>query len=66
MKPLQPRERRLLAVGLLVAVLAGVWFAVVSPVAAGFKAREVRRQTLLLQLRADQRLLKSVDCIIPR
>ena len=42
MRPLQPRERRLAAIGVLVAVIAGIWLGLVSPLIGGFVGRRSR------------------------
>lgn len=45
-RTLSPRERRLLAVMILMAVVALLWFAIVGPVLDGFAERRERRQQL--------------------
>jgi general secretion pathway protein M len=60
MNHLSLRERRLVAVLILVALIAGVWFFAVSPVLAGFTARQAERQSLLALYQRNQRLLDAV------
>jgi general secretion pathway protein M len=63
MRPLAPRERRIVALGLLVGVAAFVWLALISPMLDGFHARAQRREELLVQYQADRRLLGSVSAL---
>jgi general secretion pathway protein M len=63
MRPLAPRERRIVALALLVAVVAVAWLALVSPVLDGFQARAQRREELLVQYQANRRLLGSVSTL---
>jgi general secretion pathway protein M len=63
MRPLAPRERRIVALALLVAVAALAWLAVISPVLDGFHDRAQRREELLVQYQADRRLLGSVSAL---
>jgi general secretion pathway protein M len=60
MNGLTARERRLVAVAILLAVIAAAWIAVVSPLMAGFAAREAERQSLLAEYQRDQRLIASI------
>lgn len=60
MRALAPRERRIVALGLLAGVLALVWLALISPVLDGFDARARRREELLAQYQANQRLLAAM------
>lgn len=59
MNGLTARERRLVAVGLLVAAAAVVWLLVVSPVLSGFAARAQARERLREELTRNVRLLES-------
>ncbi len=59
MKPLSPRERRLVAVGVLVGVVGLGWLAIVRPVLGGFEARDERRQAALVRHDRNQRLLAA-------
>jgi general secretion pathway protein M len=63
MRPLAPRERRIVALALLVAVVALAWLALVSPLLDGFHDRAQRRAELLVQYQADRRLLGSVSAL---
>lgn len=60
MRPLAPRERRLLAVGLLVAAAAMTWLLAVSPLIGGFEARAEQRRELIARYQTNQRLLSAV------
>lgn len=60
MKPLEPRERKLVAVGLLVATAAGLWLGLVSPLVGGVQARSEKRQELLSRYQANQRLMAAL------
>jgi hypothetical protein len=63
MRPLAPRERRLVAVGLLVGVIAAAWLLVAAPVIGGFQARADQRRQLITRYGDDQRLLASVPSL---
>jgi len=63
MRSLAPRERRLVALGLLVGVVAAVWLLLVAPLVGGFQARAERRETLLAEYQANQRLLASIPSL---
>jgi type II secretory pathway component PulM len=56
MRPLNPREQRFLAAGLLALALAAVWLAVIRPIADGFADRAGEKQRLALNLQRDARL----------
>jgi hypothetical protein len=60
MKPMSPRESRLVAVGILVALIAAVWLAVVDPLIEGFSERAETRQTLLDTYSRNQRVLAGI------
>jgi general secretion pathway protein M len=60
MNGLTARERRLVAVAILLALLAAAWIAVVSPLLASFAARETERQGLLADYQRDQRLIAAI------
>lgn len=59
-RTLSPREARLIAILVLVAVIALVWLLVVGPIAAGFAERSAQRTELGLRLAANDRLIASV------
>lgn len=60
MRPTTPRERRLVAVGLLIAAIALAYLAVVAPIAHGFAARAAARQALLLEYQHNVRTIAAV------
>ncbi len=60
MRPLTPRERRLVAVGLLVAAVALVYFVVISPLVGGFLDRNAERHRLIDDFKRDQRIMASI------
>lgn len=60
MNRLSPRERKLVAIGLLVLALAIAWFALISPVADGFVQRAQERRNLLATYQRNQRLLDAM------
>lgn len=63
MKALDPRERRILALGLLVGVIAVIWLALISPLLSDFQNRSRRREESLAQYRTNQRLLASIPAL---
>ena len=60
MMALAPRERRLVALGILVLLLALIWFVIVRPVRAGFDAREEERERLLLVYARGERVIGTM------
>src|SRR5579862_9311314 len=60
MKPLTPRERRLVAIGLLVAVFAALWLGVLNPLIGGFVDRASERQSLLALYNRNARALAGI------
>lgn len=60
MNGLSARERRLLALAILVGLLVLLWIALISPVIGGFAARDAERQRLIALYQRDQRLLDAV------
>jgi general secretion pathway protein M len=60
MRPLSARERKLIAVALLIAALAIAWLGVVNPILSGFAARAERRELLLQRQAYAQRLIASI------
>ena len=60
MRPLSARERRLVAVALLIAVVAAAWFLIVGPFVGGFFDRAAERRELIT---SHQRNLKSMASI---
>jgi general secretion pathway protein M len=63
MKPLEPRERKLVAVGLLVGAVAVTWLGVIAPLVGGAQARSERRQELLARYQANQRLMAALPSL---
>jgi hypothetical protein len=55
------RERRLVALVVLVAMLAGAWLLVVDPVAGGYVRRQDERRHLLSRLDRYERLIAAMD-----
>lgn len=60
MKPLTLRERRLVAIGLLIALLAFVYLGVVTPLLSGFAERAERRDTLSAQFAQNERMIARI------
>jgi type II secretory pathway component PulM len=60
MTGLSDRERRLIAVLILVAVIAFAWLAVLSPIINGFQARAAERERLALVQASNQRLIDNI------
>lgn len=54
-------ERRLIALGLLIAVLAAVWFGLARPIALGFAERAEQRQQLADALARGRGLIAAKD-----
>ena len=59
MNGLTTRERRLVALGLLVAAIALIWFVAVAPILRGFAARQEARVAAQSQLEHNARLIAS-------
>jgi hypothetical protein len=57
MNSLTLRERRLVAIAILVAVITGIYLLVILPIAAGFTAREMERTRLLASYERNQRVI---------
>lgn len=60
MRSLSPRERRLIAIGLLLLAVGLFWFAVVGPLVSGFSSRAAERRLLQATLQRDQRVVDSL------
>ena len=60
MRPLAPREARLVALGLLALLLGLVWLAVVRPILSGFDTREAQRQQLLFDWQRGERVIGAM------
>src|ERR1700731_2874418 len=61
MRTLSARESRLLAIGILVAVIAVVWLLLVNTVVEGFSDRAETRTTLLDTYVRNQRILSGIS-----
>ncbi|MGI9375012.1 MAG: type II secretion system protein GspM [Tsuneonella suprasediminis] len=59
-RPISPRERQLIALLILVALVALVWFVIVSPILSGFSARAQQRNELTLRYLHNQRTIATV------
>lgn len=60
MRPTSARERRLVAILLLVAAIALPWFAIVAPILDGFATRAERRDQLALRYAHNLRIIASI------
>lgn len=60
MTTLSDRERRLVAILILIALIALGWLAVVGPIISGFDARAAERERLALVQSSNQRLIDNV------
>lgn len=60
MRRLSRRERRLLALGILLGLAALAWLLIAAPIVSGFSARQEARQGLLLTHARSQRAIDSV------
>jgi general secretion pathway protein M len=63
MNRLSARERKLLALGLLVAAFAAVWFALIAPVIDGFAQRSAERRDLLALYQRNQHLIDAMPTL---
>jgi type II secretory pathway component PulM len=57
MKPLSTRERKFVAIGLLVAVFALVWLGALQPILGGFTARAEQQTLLANQYAQNERMI---------
>jgi general secretion pathway protein M len=60
MKPLSPRERRIVSLGILVILFAVVWLGLISPILGGFWERAEERHALQAQYDRDARTVASI------
>src|SRR5665213_801412 len=60
MKRLTQRESRIVALGILVGLIALIWFAVIGPIAHSFATRQRERAELRDTYVRDQRLLAAI------
>ena len=61
MRPLQPRERQIVAVGILILIIVIVWFGLVQPIIGGFIARAEERNDLLVAYQRNERVLTGIS-----
>lgn len=55
-----PRERRLIALFILVACVALVWLTIIAPIISGFSERAAERTALLQRYQVNQRTIASI------
>ena len=60
MRPLEPRERKVVAVAILLAALVVAWYALVNPLLVGFIDRAEERSELLATYQKNQRVLAGI------
>jgi general secretion pathway protein M len=60
MKPLTSRERRLVAIGLLILAIGVVWLAIIGPLAGGFVDRAAERAQLQATLKRNRGLIAAL------
>lgn len=60
MRPLEPRERRIVAIGLLVAAVALVWLALIGPLVGGFFDRAERTRQLTATYQRNERVIAAL------
>lgn len=60
MTSLSDRERRLVAILILIALIALGWLAIVSPILSGFETRAAERERLALVQASNERLINNV------
>lgn len=63
MRPLSPRERRVVAIGLLVLAIAILWIALVQPIATSFAGRAEQREQLALRYAQNERLIGRIAAL---
>jgi len=63
MKPLSPRERKILALGLLAGTVGLAWLLVAAPILGGFEARRQEREVVLANWKRNERLIASVPAM---
>ena len=63
MRPLTARERRLLALGLLVLAIGLLWLAVIGPLVGGFIDRSRERRDLWATHQRNERLIGSMPAL---
>ena len=63
MRPLSSRERRLIAVGLLISAIGLVWLAVIGPLVGGFADRAEQSRTLADTYSRNEKLIASLPAL---
>lgn len=63
MKSLSSRERKLVAIGVLIALLALGWLGVIQPIINGFSERAARREALVMQYSQNLRLIARIELL---
>ncbi|MBV9990745.1 MAG: hypothetical protein JOZ72_05575 [Alphaproteobacteria bacterium] len=61
MRPLEPRERRIVALAILVAALVVVYYGLVDPIIGGFIGRAEERSDLVATYERNQRVLAGIS-----
>ncbi|HWA04541.1 MAG TPA: type II secretion system protein GspM [Rhizomicrobium sp.] len=61
MRTLQPRERQLVAIGILIVALIVAWFGLIDPVLGGFIARAEERSQLMETYARNERVLAGIS-----
>jgi Tfp pilus assembly protein PilO len=61
MRRLSPRESRLVAIGILVAVFAGVWLLLIEPLIEGFGTRADERASLLQTYATNENIIAGAQ-----
>jgi len=61
MRTLQPRERQIVAVGILILIIAIGWFGLVQPIIGGFISRAEERNDLLAAYQRNERVLTGIS-----
>jgi hypothetical protein len=56
---MNPRERRFVAIGILIAAVAGAWLLVIDPVVGGFVDRAAEREELSDRFARNERLISG-------
>jgi type II secretory pathway component PulM len=63
MSGLTARERRLVAILILVAIVAGIWFALVAPIFDGFADRREQRAAMRETIHRNERLIAATPAL---
>ena len=61
MRPLEPRERKIIALAILVAMLVVAWYALIDPLIVGFISRAQERSDLLATYQRNERVLGAIS-----